>query len=94
MAIWTALMTVQWITAINIIESYSELSSRRIILFNNGANSISTNFNHSVLFNIFSHIFFWNINDINYLWISIFCCVSIIRIDAFNVSVGVLLKSF
>ena len=32
--LFTALMTVQWISAIPIIESYSDLSSDRIVLFN------------------------------------------------------------
>ena len=32
--LFTALMTVQWISAIPIIESYSELSPERIVLFN------------------------------------------------------------
>ena len=60
--LFTALMTVQWISAIPIIESYSDLSPDRIVLFNRIEQLVSPlTLITQLIFNIFSYIFFWNI---------------------------------
>ena len=68
--LFTALMTVQWISAIPIIESYSDLSPERIVLFNRIEQLVSPlNFNNTIIFDISCYIFLWNLHDFNCLWL-------------------------
>ena len=67
--LFTALMTVQWISAIPIIESYSDLSPDRIVLFNRIEQLVSPlTLITQLIFDIFCYIFLWNIYDFNCLW--------------------------
>ena len=78
--LFTSLMTIQWISAIPIIEAYSDLSPDRIELFARIEQLVSPLLYYSIISNLFCYFFLRYKFNINGLWFIIYYCFFIVWI--------------